>query len=179
MKTAAESCILFIQRYLARYVRHVLLNGVILVIFQATITAMSDKNTSEMSWAEEKEQDDLLATSTTEPKSPNNDESKTPVLESKTPVLESKTPVLESKTPVPESKTPNPESKTPNPESKTPASAPHYKVTLEDDKVRVEEVVGDGEATLDTIDEGDGATATVDQLATVANKVCLRLNNFK
>ena len=119
---------------------------------------MSDKNTSEMSWAEEKEHDDLLAMSTTEPKSPNNDESKTPV--------------LESKTPVPESKTPVPELKTPNPESKTPASAPHYKVTLEDDKVRVEEVVGDGEATLDTINEGDGATATVDQLATVANKVC-------
>ena len=172
MKTAAESCILLIQRYLARYVRHVLLNGVILVIFQATITAMSDKNTSEMSWAEEKEHDDLLAMSTTEPKSPNNDESKTPV-------LESKTPVLESKTPVPESKTPVPELKTPNPESKTPASAPHYKVTLEDDKVRVEEVVGDGEATLDTIDEVDGATATVAQLATVANKVCLRQNNFK
>ena len=165
MKTAAESCILFIQRYLARYVRHVLLNGVILVIFQATITAMSDKNTSEMSWAEEKEHDDLLAMSTTEPKSPNNDESKTPVLESKTPVLESEAPV--------------PELKTPNPESKTPASAPHYKVTLEDDKVRVEEVIGNGEATLDTIDEVDGATATVDQLATVANKVCLRLNNFK
>ena len=139
---------------------------------------MSDKNTSESSWADEKEQEELLAMSTTEPKSPNNDND-----ESKTPVLESKTPVLESKTPVPELKTPNPESKTPNPESKTPASAPHYKVTLEDDKVRVEEVVGDGEATLDTIDEGDGATATatatVDQLATVANKVCLRLNNFK
>ena len=140
---------------------------------------MSDKNTSESSWADKKEQEELLAMSTTEPKSPNNDESKTPVLESKTPVLESKTPVLESKAPVLESKAPVPELKTPNPESKTPASALHYKVTLEADKVRVEEVIGDGEAILDTIDEVDGATATVDQLATVANKVCLRLNNFK
>ena len=139
---------------------------------------MSDKNTSESSWANEMEQEEPLSMSTTEPKSPNNDneESKTPVLESKTPVLESKAPVFESKAPVPELKTPNPE-------SKTPASAPHYKVTLEADKVRVEEVIGDGEAILDTIDEVDGATATatatVDQLATVANKVCLRLNNFK
>ena len=87
-------------------------------------------NMSQRSWADEKKEEKLLAMSTTESKTPTNDND------------ESKAPIPESKTPIPESKTPNPES----PESKTPACTPHYKVTLEADKVQVEEVTDDGEA---------------------------------
>ena len=78
----------------------------------------------------------------------------------------------------------NEESKTPSlGESKTPASAPHYKVTVEADKVVVQEVPDIGEANHAPANEVDGATAlpinevegaatAVDQLATAAKKVC-------
>ena len=78
----------------------------------------------------------------------------------------------------------NEESKTPSSkESKTPASAPHYKVTVEADKVVVQEVPDIGEANHAPANEVDGATAlpinevegaatAVDQLATAAKKVC-------
>ena len=95
--------------------------------------------------------------------------------------------------------TSTPESKTSNNdtvESKTPAPASHYKVTVEEDKVLVQEVpiIGeaipvlvnevdgataaapgnevDGATATAPVNEVDGATAAVDQLATAANKVC-------
>ena len=112
---------------------------------------MSAGSTSQSSWADEVDQDVPLTTSTSESKTSNND---------------------------------NEESKTPSSkESKTPASAPHYKVTVEADKVVVEEVLNIGEAnpvppnevdgaTALPINEDEGASAAVDQLATAAKKVC-------
>ena len=92
----------------------------------------------------------------------------------------------ESKTPNPESKTPDPESKTPDPESKTPSPAvegacalpTRYAVTVEADKVRVEEVTNNGEAILSPGNEVAQVTA-VDQLATALNKVCKDDNFYR
>ena len=115
---------------------------------------MTDNTMNATSWISEVELEEAAQTSsTTESKTPNNDNE--------------------------ESKTPNPESKTSNPESKTPspvvdgacALTPRYAVTVEADKVRVEEVTDNGEAILNPGNEVAQVTA-VDQLATALNKVC-------
>ena len=116
---------------------------------------MSDNNMNADSWITEVELEEAAQTSsTTESKTPNNEESKTPS--------------LESKTPDPESKTPDPETKTQNPEELGACALPtRYTVTVEADKVRV---TNNGEATLNPGNEVAEVTA-VDQLATALNKV--------
>ena len=112
---------------------------------------MSDNNMNADSWITEVELEEAAQTSsTTESKTPNNEESKTPSLESKTP---------------------DPESKTQNPEELGACALPtRYTVTVEADKVRVEEVTDNGEAILNPGNEVAEVTA-VDQLATALNKV--------
>ena len=109
---------------------------------------MSDNNMNADSWITEVELEEAAQTSsTTESKTPNNEESKTPSLESKTP---------------------DPESKTLNPEELGACALPtRYTVTVEADKVRV---TNNGEATLNPGNEVAEVTA-VDQLATALNKV--------
>ena len=109
---------------------------------------MSDNNMNADSWITEVELEEAAQTSsTTESKTPNNEESKTPSLESKTP---------------------DPESKTQNPEELGACALPtRYTVTVEADKVRV---TNNGEATLNPGNEVAEVTA-VDQLATALNKV--------
>ena len=108
---------------------------------------MTDNTMNVTSWISEVELEETVQTSsTTESKTPNNDNE--------------------------ESKTPNPESKTPSPVvDGACALTPRYAVTVEADKVRVEEVTDNGEAILNPGNEVAQVTA-VDQLATALNKVC-------
>lgn len=109
------------------------------------------------SWISEVELEETVQTSsTTESKTPNNDKE-------------------ESKTPNPA----DPESKTLSPAVEGACALPtRYAVTVEADKVRVEEVTNNGEAILSPGNEVAQVTA-VDQLATALNKVCKDDNFYR
>ena len=113
---------------------------------------MSDNTMNANSWITEVELEEAAQTSsTTESKTPNNEDSKS----------------FDSKTPDPESKTQNPEDNTPDAVGGACALPTGNTVTVEADKVRV---TNSGEATLKPGNEVAEVSA-VDQLATVLNKV--------
>ena len=129
-------------------------------MFQAKFIAMSNNTNDATSWISDLELEEAAQTSSaTESKTSNNNNE------------ESKTPSLESKTPDPESKTPIPEDGSPGVVDGAGALPPRYNVTVEDDKVKVEEVTNSGEATLELGNEVAEVKA-VDQLAKALNKVC-------